>query len=157
MAGAVSSGGRRSRRGRRRRGLMGEINVTPFVDVMLVLLIVFMVTAPMLTAGIAVELPKTEAKQLPADKEPLTVTVLADGTVYLQETKVGMEELLPRLEALATAGYEQRIFVRGDAKADYGRVAQVMAAMSAAGYRNLGLVTDPLQSVPVETRRAGGR
>jgi biopolymer transport protein TolR len=156
MAGAVSSGGGRSRRGRRRRAIMGEINVTPFVDVMLVLLIVFMVTAPMLTAGIAVELPKTAAKQLAAEKEPLTVTVLADGTVFLQETQVSMEELLPRLEALASAGYEQRIFVRGDAKADYGRVAQVMAAMSAAGYRNLGLVTDPMQTVPVQTRRDGG-
>jgi biopolymer transport protein TolR len=137
----------RGRRGRR-RGLLSEINVTPFVDVMLVLLIVFMVTAPLLTAGIKVELPKTDARALPADKEPLTVTVLTDGSVFLQETPVEVTELLARLEAIAEAGYEQRIFIRGDAQADYGRIAQVMAVMSAAGYTNLGLVTDPLQRAP---------
>ena len=129
---------------RRRRGLMAEINVTPFVDVMLVLLIVFMVTAPLLTAGIQVELPKTQADALPADKEPLTVTVLSDGSVYLQETAVGVDELLPRLQAIAETGYEQRIFIRGDSSAQYGRIAEVMALMSSAGYRNLGLVTEPV-------------
>jgi biopolymer transport protein TolR len=144
MAGMLSASRGRRGRGRRRRALVSEINVTPFVDVMLVLLIVFMVTAPLLTAGIAVELPKTEAKALPADKEPLTVTVLADGQVYLQETSVEVAELLPRLQAIAGAGYDQRIFVRGDASAAYGRVAEVMAMMSNAGYRNLGLVTDPI-------------
>lgn len=145
--GAAIPRGRRGR-GRRRGGLLSEINVTPFVDVMLVLLIVFMVTAPLLTAGIAVELPKTDAKALPAEKEPLTVTVLKSGEIYLQETPIEIADLLARLEAIAEAGYEQRIFVRGDAEADYGRVAEIMATMNAAGYSNIGLVTDPLRRAP---------
>jgi biopolymer transport protein TolR len=143
MAGGIMArgGGRRGRRMRRR--LMGDINVTPFVDVMLVLLIVFMVTAPMLTAGVPVELPKTEAKPLPADKAPLTITVKADGAVYMQETPVEMEGLLARLQALAGAGYEQRIFIRADSAAAYGKVAEVMARINTAGYKNIGLVTEP--------------
>ncbi|MBU6373021.1 MAG: protein TolR [Alphaproteobacteria bacterium] len=137
---------KRAGRGRRRRrGLVAEINVTPFVDVMLVLLIVFMVTAPLLTAGIKVELPKTKAEALPADKEPLTVTILSNGEVYLQDTAVTMDELLPRLQAIAQTGYDQRIFIRGDNTAQYGRIAEVMALMSSAGYRNLGLVTEPVE------------
>jgi biopolymer transport protein TolR len=143
-AGAMArSGGRRGRRSRKR--LNGEINVTPFVDVMLVLLIVFMVTAPMLTSGVPVELPKTEAKPLPADKTPLTITVDASGKVFIQETQIELDALLPRLEAVATAGYEQRIFIRADNKSEYGKVAEVMARINAAGYKNLGLVTDPLR------------
>jgi biopolymer transport protein TolR len=144
MATAGRAGRRRQRRSRSR--LNGEINVTPFVDVMLVLLIVFMVTAPMLTAGVPVELPKTEAKALPADKTPLTITVNASGAVFLQETQVELDALLPRLEAIAQAGYEQRIFIRADNAAAYGKVAEVMARINAAGYKNLGLVTDPLRT-----------
>lgn len=142
--GASLAGGRRGGRGgARRRGRLSEINVTPFVDVMLVLLIVFMVTAPLLTVGVPVELPRTEAKQLPPETEPLTVSVMADGSIYLQETKVERASLVDQLRAIAREGYERRIFVRADSAAPYGRVADVMAAMNAAGFRNLGLVTDP--------------
>ncbi len=158
MAGGIMARGGGGRRGSRRarRRLMGEINVTPFVDVMLVLLIVFMVTAPMLTAGVAVELPKTEAKPLPADKAPLTITVKADGAVYMQETPVEMEGLLARLEALAGAGYEQRIFIRADSSAAYGRVAEVMARINTAGYKNIGLVTEPPRGAAPAAPRPGG-
>lgn len=144
MAGAmVGPSGARAGRRRRRRALVAEINVTPFVDVMLVLLIVFMVTAPLLTAGVPVELPRTEAKPLPADERPLTITVQADGAIFIQETEIELEGLLPQLAAVAEAGYDQRIFIRADAAASYGRIAEVMAAISSAGYRNLGLVTEP--------------
>jgi len=140
------------RRRGRRRGLMNEINVTPFVDVMLVLLIVFMVTAPLLTAGIEVELPKTEARQLSAEQRPLTVTVQANGKIFIQETEIELDALLPRLEALAKEGYESRIYIRADSKAEYGPVAAVMARMSTAGYTNLGLVTEPLDAAPAAGR-----
>jgi len=149
---AVSKRGGRGRR--RRRGLVAEINVTPFVDVMLVLLIVFMVTAPLLTAGIQVELPKTKAEALPADKEPLTVTILSDGRVYLQDTEIETADLLPRLQAISNSGYDQRIFIRGDSSAQYGRIAEVMALMSSAGYRNLGLVTEPVERPGTRAARA---
>ncbi len=139
---AGSSSSRRGRRGRR-RGLMAEINVTPFVDVMLVLLIVFMVTAPLLTAGVDVSLPKTEARQLSEQDRPLTITVQANGSVFIQETEIEMDALLPRLEALAKEGQNSRIFIRADEKAEYGVVADVMARMSTAGYSNLALVTEP--------------
>jgi biopolymer transport protein TolR len=132
------------RHGRRRLGRIAEINVTPFVDVMLVLLIVFMVTAPLLTVGVPVELPKTEAKQLAADETPLTITVRRDGAVFLQDTQVDDESLLPKLKALAREGLQSRIFIRGDDAANYGVVAKVMAKVNAAGYRNIGLVTDTL-------------
>lgn len=136
-----------SRRGRgRRRGRLSEINVTPFVDVMLVLLIVFMVTAPLLTVGVPLDLPKTDAKQLPPETEPLTVSIVADGSIYVQETRVERSALLSQLRAIVQEGYDRRIFLRADSGVDYGRVADVMAAMSAAGYSNLGLVTDPLSS-----------
>jgi biopolymer transport protein TolR len=135
---------RRSGRRGRRGGRIAEINVTPFVDVMLVLLIVFMVTAPLLTVGVPVELPKTEAKQLAADETPLTITVRSDGAIFLQDTQVEDEDLLPKLEALAREGLQSRIFIRGDEAASYGVVARVMAKISAAGYRNIGLVTDTL-------------
>jgi biopolymer transport protein TolR len=147
MAGALAkkAGGGRGRRWRRRRSLNAEINVTPFVDVMLVLLIIFMVAAPLLTVGVQVDLPDTEAKALNADDEPLTLSIRADGAIFLQETPIAFGELAPRLEAVARAGYEQRIFIRADQTADYGVVAQVMARINAAGYRNIGLVTDPLE------------
>jgi biopolymer transport protein TolR len=135
---------RTRRRGRRRLGRIAEINVTPFVDVMLVLLIVFMVTAPLLTVGVPVELPKTEAKQLAADETPLTITIRRDGAIFLQDSQVGEEDLLPTLKALAREGLQSRIFIRGDDAANYGAVARVMAKINAAGYRNIGLVTDTL-------------
>jgi biopolymer transport protein TolR len=123
---------------------MGEINVTPFVDVMLVLLIIFMVAAPLLTVGVPVDLPDTEAKSLPNEDEPLTITVMNTGQVFLQTEEVPYDQLLVRLGALAGEGYDRRIFIRADQTADYGIVMQVMARINAAGYRNLGLVTDPV-------------
>jgi len=148
MAAGVQSreaGGRRGRRGRRRP--MAEINVTPFVDVMLVLLIVFMVTAPLLTVGVPVDLPKTKAQALSQDREPLSVTVKASG-IYLQNTKIAEEDLVPKLQAIAQNGYDQRIFVRGDRRVDYGRVMEVMGLLSQAGFTHIGLVTDVPKSKP---------
>jgi len=121
---------------------MAEINVTPFVDVMLVLLIVFMVTAPLLTVGVPVDLPKTHAQALGQDREPLSVTIRRDGRIYLQNTPVDESELVPKLTAISGNGYDQRIFVRGDKSVDYGRVMEIMAMISAAGFTHIGLVTD---------------
>lgn len=138
-----TGGGSRGGRGRRgrRNTLMSEINVTPFVDVMLVLLIIFMVAAPLLTVGVPIDLPETQAKPMNSDTQPITVSVNDKGQVYLQETEIAVDEVVPRLEAIAKTGYEERIYVRGDKTADYGTVMQVMARISAAGYKNLGLVT----------------
>ena len=119
---------------------MSEINVTPMVDVMLVLLIVFMVAAPLLTVGVPVELPQAKSRPLTGDKEPLAVTIDKDGNVFLQETEVALDELVPRLQAIAENGYEERIYVRGDTNANYGAVMQVMARMNDAGFTRLGLV-----------------
>jgi biopolymer transport protein TolR len=143
MAGGLAPRG--GRRGRRQRRLMGEINVTPFVDVMLVLLIIFMVAAPMLTVGVQVDLPETEAKSLPTEQEPLSITISSGGQVFLQTEEVPYDQLLVRLAAIAGEGYDRRIFIRGDKSADYGTVMRVMALINKAGYRNLGLVTDPVQ------------
>lgn len=126
----------------RRRRAMAEINVTPFVDVMLVLLIVFMVTAPMLTVGVPVDLPKTKAQALGQDREPLSVSVRRDGEIYLQNTRIAEDGLVAKLEAISKNGYEQRIFVRGDKAVDYGRVMEVMGLLNAAGFTHIGLVTD---------------
>jgi biopolymer transport protein TolR len=122
---------------------MAEINVTPLVDVMLVLLIVFMIAAPLLTVGVTVDLPETAAKPIPDQGEPLTVTVGGDGVIYVQETPVDIETLVPRLEAIATAGYDQRIYIRGDQSRSYGEVVRVMGRINAAGFKRIGLVTDP--------------
>jgi len=140
MAGGIQSMGRR--RGRARRQAMSEINVTPFVDVMLVLLVVFMVTAPLLTVGVPVDLPKTKAPALGQDKEPLSVTIMKDGTIFLQKLKVPEEELVPKLTAISHNGYDQRIFVRGDKTVPYGKIMEVMGMLSAAGFARLALVTD---------------
>jgi biopolymer transport protein TolR len=141
MAAGIQSVERR-RRSKRRRPL-AEINVTPFVDVMLVLLIVFMVTAPLLVAGVPVDLPKTQAQQLGQNREPLSVTIKKDGTIYLQSTPISDEQLVARLTAIAANGYEERIQVRGDAAVDYGRVMEVMGILSSAGFTKIGLVTGP--------------
>jgi biopolymer transport protein TolR len=141
MAGSVDSG---SGNGRRRWKPNAEINVTPFVDVMLVLLIVFMVSAPLLTVGIEVDLPDTEARAMTTSEEPITLTVLGDGTLYLMETEISFEELTPRLQAIAGAGSDARIYIRADDGAAYGEVMRVMARVSASGYGNIGLVTDPV-------------
>ncbi|HEX3944479.1 MAG TPA: protein TolR [Rhizomicrobium sp.] len=135
---------RRMENGRRRGRIrpMSEINVTPFVDVMLVLLIVFMVTAPLLTVGVPVDLPKTRAQALSQDREPLSISVRKDGRIYLQKLPVAEADLVPKLTAIAINGYDQRIFVRGDKSVDYGRVMEVMALISSAGFTHIGLVTD---------------
>jgi len=143
MAGGLASSSRGGR-GRRsaRRGRLSEINVTPFVDVMLVLLIVFMVTAPLLTVGVPIELPRTEAKQLESETDPLTISIRADGTVFVQETVVPVDELVEQMRAISREGYDRRIFIRADATAEYGLVADIMARLSSSGFRNLGLVTN---------------
>ena len=145
MGMSIGQTGGRGGRGHRRRGrhhkLVSEINVTPFVDVMLVLLIIFMVAAPLLTVGVPIELPETQARALNAETQPITVSVNQEGQIFLQETEIGIDEIVPKLQAIAQTGYEERIFVRGDRDADYGTVMRVMARISSAGYRNLGLVT----------------
>ncbi|MDW5314868.1 protein TolR [Rhizobium sp. PL01] len=142
--GGSKGGGRRGRgRGRGGKGVMSEINVTPFVDVMLVLLIIFMVAAPMMTVGVPIDLPETQAKALNAETQPITISVKTDGQVFLQETPIPVEEVAAKLEAIATTGYSERIFVRGDATAPYGVIADVMARIQEAGFKNIGLVTQP--------------
>jgi biopolymer transport protein TolR len=122
--------------------MMAEINVTPFVDVMLVLLIVFMVAAPLLTVGVPIDLPESQAKSMDQDKEPLTVSVNDKGQVFLQNTEITVEDLVPKLKAIGKGGTDERIYVRGDRKVDYGTVMRVMGRLSAAGYRRVALVTE---------------
>jgi len=142
--GGATGYSRRNSRRRPSRGAMSEINVTPLVDVMLVLLIVFMVAAPLMTVGVPIELPKTEAKQMDSSTEPITITVQADRTIYLQETKIAINELAPKLVAIAKNGYDEQIFVRADTSVDYGAVMEVMGLLNGAGYRKIGLVTGNL-------------
>ena len=139
MAGGGGGGSRRRRRGRRRQP-MSEINVTPMVDVMLVLLI--MVAAPMLTVGVPIKLPETQARAINSETQPITISVDEAGAVFLNDTEIAVDEVVPKLQAIAKAGYQERIFVRGDRSADYGTVMKVMARISAAGFKNIGLVTD---------------
>jgi len=143
MAAAVPTAQVGKRR-HRRRPVMSEINVTPMVDVMLVLLIIFMVSAPLLTVGVPIDLPQTQAKSLDQDKEPLTVSVKLDGEVFLQNSEIKVDELVPKLQAITQArgGLDERIYVRGDRKVDYGTVMRVMGRLSAAGFRRVALVTE---------------
>ncbi|WP_269715950.1 protein TolR [Caulobacter sp. NIBR2454] len=138
---STNSGRGRRRRGRR-RGALSEINVTPLVDVMLVLLIIFMISAPLLTAGVEVELPKTEAGAMQDQKEPLTVSIRQDGAVFVGETQIAFAELAPRLNEMAGEGSETPIFVRADGRAAYEIVAQVMASLSTSGFTKINLVTE---------------
>ena len=145
MAGSVvsaASGGGRHRR--RRRAVMSDINVTPFVDVMLVLLIVFMVSAPLLTVGVPLDLPQSQAKSLDQDRQPLTVSVNVKGQVFLQDSEIKIDDLVAKLKAVTDArgGADERIYVRGDKKVDYGTMMQVMGRLSAAGYHRVALVTE---------------
>ncbi len=135
----MSASIRRPVRGGRHRP-MGEINVTPFVDVMLVLLIVFMVTAPLLTVGVEVDLPKTEAGQINADAAPLVVSIEADGKLHLQEAHISAEGLIPRLKAISNANPDVRIFVRGDSTVSYGEVLKVMGLIQSGGFTKVALV-----------------
>jgi biopolymer transport protein TolR len=132
-----------ARRGRGgRRGPIGDINVTPLVDVMLVLLIVFMVTAPLLTAGVPIDLPQTAAPEMKVDSKPITISVNTEGEIYLGEDATSMETLLPAVAAAAgETGTDQRLYIRGDATSDYGLIMQVMGELSNAGYARIGLIT----------------
>ena len=150
---AIASGGAHSgsfgKRRHRRNPVMSEINVTPMVDVMLVLLIIFMVSAPLLTVGVPIDLPQTRASSLDqADKEPLAVSVNTKGQIFLQNSEIPLEELVPKLQAIAQArgGSDERIYVRGDRTVDYGTVMRVMGRLSAAGFRRVALVTEVEQS-----------
>jgi len=127
-----------------RRKVMSEINVTPMVDVMLVLLIIFMVSAPLLTVGVPIDLPQTQAKSLDQDKEPLTISVNEKGEIYLQNSEIEVDNLIPKLQAVAEArgGTDARIYVRGDRKVDYGTMMRVMGRLSAAGFHRVALVTE---------------
>jgi biopolymer transport protein TolR len=136
-------GGRRRRRKSRRGQPMAEINVTPFVDVMMVLLIIFMVAAPLSIVGVPVELPETSATALPGDdEEPLTVTITNDGRVMIQETDVDEADLVARLAAIASERSSDKIFLRADGRNDWNRVAQIMGLLNAGGFSDIGLVTD---------------
>ncbi len=135
---------------------MSEINVTPFVDVMLVLLIVFMVTAPLLTVGVNVDLPKATSSPLPGQDEPLTITVNRNGAVYLQESEIALDDLGPRLIAILEAKPETRIFVRGDKIIDYGRVMEVVGSIHDAGIAKVSLVTE-LREENVGSRQPAGQ
>jgi biopolymer transport protein TolR len=137
-----SAGG--SRRGRRRAAVMAEINVTPMVDVMLVLLIIFMVSAPLLTVGVPLDLPQTQAKSLDQDQKPLQLSVDVNGKVFINDTEVPISELVAKLKAIteARAGLDERIYLRADKKAGYGTVAKVMGQLSGAGFKRLALVTE---------------
>jgi biopolymer transport protein TolR len=140
----VASAGRRGRRGRR-RAVLSDINVTPFVDVMLVLLIVFMVSAPLLTVGVPIDLPQSQAKALEQDNQPLTVSVNVDGQVFLQDQQIQLDDLVPKLKAIIQARGgkpDDLIYVRGDKKADYGTMMRVMGRISAAGFQRIALVND---------------
>jgi len=129
---------------RNRRRPMSEINVTPMVDVMLVLLVIFMVTAPLLTVGVSVDLPKTRASAIAGEDEPLAVSINAKGDIFLQDTEIKLDGLVPRLLAITGNNPDVRIFVRGDKSIDYGRVMQVMGTINAAGFRKVALVTERL-------------
>jgi biopolymer transport protein TolR len=139
-SGGVTVGKRRHTR----KPVMAEINVTPMVDVMLVLLIIFMVSAPLLTVGVPIDLPQTKAKSLDQDKEPLMISVNTKGEVYLQNSEIKIDELVAKLQAITQTrgGADERIYVRGDKKVDYGTVMRVMGRLSQAGFRRVALVTE---------------
>ena len=141
MAVHLSRNNGRTRRSSVSTAPMSEINVTPLVDVMLVLLIIFMVTAPLLTVGVQVDLPRTKASTIRGEDEPLVITVTANGNIYLQETGIDLNGLMPRLTAITNNNPDVRIFVRGDSSVNYGRVMEVMGSINAAGYRKVALVT----------------
>lgn len=142
MAAQINLSGGSGRGRRRYYRPMSDINVTPFVDVMLVLLVVFMVTAPLMTVAVPVDLPKTQAKSLNQDKEPLVVSLDADGKVYLQENKMSLEDLVPKLKSVTGVNPDTRIFVRGDKSVSYGRIMEVMGTISSAGFNKVALVAN---------------
>src|SRR6187455_3774743 len=140
-AGGIEGAGRHRRR---RKPVMAEINVTPMVDVMLVLLIIFMVSAPLLTVGVPIDLPQSQAKSLEQDKEPLTVSVNEKGQIFLQNSEIAADDLIAKMEAVAQArgGKDARVYVRGDKRVDYGTMMKVMGRLSSAGFNRVALVTE---------------
>jgi len=140
--GAGGSGGGRRRRGRRRAPI-ADINMTPFIDVILVLLIIFMVAAPLLTVGVPLDLPKTSAGQINIDQKPITISINEKGQVYLQDEQVEPAALPQKLEGVARQGLDERIYVRGAKTVEYGRIAEVMSLVTKAGYKRVALITEP--------------
>ena len=140
MSPPIGPGGFRKHHRRKRARPMSEINVTPFVDVMLVLLIVFMVSAPLLTSGVPVDLPETQAKPLALEKEPITITVNPEGKIFVKEDEITIDDLVPKLTALTESNLDERIYVRGDRSANYGMIMRVMGTINGAGFRHIGLV-----------------
>jgi biopolymer transport protein TolR len=145
MGMAVGGGRNEGRRGRRRggRGLMSDINMTPFIDVILVLLIIFMVSAPMMTVGVPVDLPESRAKAMEGQVKPITVSLDGQGRVYIQDTEISLDDLVPKLQAIAKNGVEERVNVRGDRTTDYGSILRVMGRLNDAGFKKIGLVSLP--------------
>ncbi len=141
-ASGAKSGGRRGRRGRR-HGAIAEINMTPFIDVMLVLLIIFMVAAPLIATGVPLDLPQTGAKPINVDQKPITIAIDGKGQIFLQDQPTLEPDLVNRLQGLAKQGFDARIYVRGDRMVDYGRVASVMSTITSAGFKRVALVTEP--------------
>ncbi len=139
---AGNSGGRRGRRGRSRHAPMADINMTPFIDVMLVLLIIFMVAAPLLATGVAVDLPQTKAGQLNIDQKPVAIAIDEKGQVFLMDQPVEMGQLVEQLKTAAKQGFDERIYVRGSKAVNYGRVAEIMSLVTTAGYKKVALVTE---------------
>jgi biopolymer transport protein TolR len=152
MAGPLMQGGRRSVYSRRKTRLVAEINVTPFVDVMLVLLVIFMITAPLLTSTVPVDLPQTQAARATGQDEPLVVSVNSNGKVYLMDSELELDALIVRLRAITNNNTEARIFVRGDRAINYGRVLEVMGAVAAAGYTKVALVAEVPRGQPAPRR-----
>lgn len=144
MAHGAAQGGKRRRR-TRRGGAINEINMTPFIDVVLVLLIVFMVAAPMMTVGVPLDLPQSKASPLNSDSKPITLSIRQSGQIFLGEDELTDDTIVPRLTDTAKSGFEERVFVRGDKRVDYGRVAQVMAIVTGGGFKKVALVTEPDQ------------
>ena len=141
-SGAKGGSGRRGRRGRR-HGAIAEINMTPFIDVMLVLLIIFMVAAPLIATGVPLDLPQTGAKPINVDQKPLTIAIDSKGQIFLQDQPTLEPDLVQKLQAIAKQGFDDRIYVRGHKQVDYGRVASVMSTITSAGFKRVALVTEP--------------
>ncbi len=146
--GGQSNGGSRRRRGGARHAPMAEINMTPFIDVMLVLLIIFMVAAPLLAVGVPIDLPKTSAGPINVDQKPLTVSIDEKGKVYVQDGEVPLADLASRLKAAAKQGYDERIYVRGASRVDYGKVAEVLALLKSSGFTKTALINQPVDVKP---------
>jgi biopolymer transport protein TolR len=143
MAMAMNANGGGKRRRSRKSAPMAEMNMIPFIDVMLVLLVIFMVAAPLLTVGVPVELPKTGASQLNIEQKPIAVTIDERGKIFLQEKEIALDRLGPEIQAIAKEGFDERIYIRGAAQVNYGRVAEVLAALKTAGYTKTALINQP--------------